>query len=245
MTTANGIQPVTLWIKDLAGRRHRGYFGCKLINPYLTEEAYIQYDLNENKPLNDDIDEREEIKEEKSEYPHDGSLEMQHLNDAECFMIIYDMMDSDSLQKTKKYIDRIFKVRGYDQRLSEIKRDQMCSFPVSLVGLNWTLSRQWQRTLNQASNIAKDDVSESIQSKERISTNSAARFAMEQCVDFMTMDIFKSPDLGNWEMTLQMRRDLIGLVKHSLDYYYYIALSDQRRENLRRTNIETTSCDIL
>ena len=155
------------------------------------------------------------------------------------------MMDAESLQKTKKYIDRIFRVRGYDQRLSVMKRDQMCSFPVSLVGLNWTLSRQWQRTLNQASNIAKDDVSELIQSKERISTNSAARFAMEHCVDFMTMDIFKSPDLGNWEMTLQMRWDLIGLVKHSLNYYYYIALSDQKRENLRISNVETTSCDIL
>ena len=247
-----GSDPIQLWMSNPGGSRSRGYFGCQFINPYLTDDAYHHPSLNDNTIIpsivnvgtnglvsnnvrddSKDSVESNELKEEKLEDPHPDSLEMRHLMEAECFMIVYDMRNMESLEKTQKYIQRIFRVKGYNKELSKLKKDQMCTFPISLVGINWTASRQ----------KIISNVNESTNSVERVSTTFAARFAMEHCVDFMTMDIYKIDGWGNWEMTYQMKLDVVGLVKHSLNYYYYIALSEQNVEALRRDT--SSSCVIV
>ena len=191
-----------------------GYFKLNFINPWLTDAAYTDPSIIHS--ANNIF--REETKEEKGD---DDTLEMRHLMEAESFFIVYDMRNTQSLEDTKKYIQRIFRVKGFDEELSKMKRDQMCTFPISLIGVN------------------RDDIGKvNGVDTEMISTSSAARFAIDYCLDFAFMDLGTIYD-DYWESS----RELSSFVLHALDYYYYKALADEQVEELKRK--ARTSCTIL
>ena len=218
--------PVEIWIyaKGFSGR-----FKVKFINPFLTDDAYqhpsIIHSSGAQSPISSMLEAAagfngDDVEAKESEFDPE-SLEMRHLMEADSFMIVYDMRDVQSLEKTKKYIQRIFRVRGYDETLSKMKRDEMCTFPISLVGINRNF-------------VKKDGEEYGDKVTESVSTNSAAHFAMEHCVDFMVMELYKtSPHINNWELNYEVKSDLVLFVQHSLEYYYYLTLSDEEVDALK------------
>eukprot|EP01084_Bolivina_argentea_P142866 250943_1 len=111
-----------LWISGILA-----YTNIEFINPYLVDEAY--------KALEND---------QQTEEKKDISLKTQHILDADGFMIVYDSRYPDSLDKSKKYLNQIFTIKGYDKLLETMKHDHMCFFPITLIGINKQLCEKHQ-----------------------------------------------------------------------------------------------------
>eukprot|EP01084_Bolivina_argentea_P142867 250946_1 len=110
------------WLSGISG-----YTNIEFINPYLVDEAY--------KALEND---------QQTEEKKDISLKTQHILDADGFMIVYDSRYPDSLDKSKKYLNQIFTIKGYDKLLETMKHDHMCFFPITLIGINKQLCEKHQ-----------------------------------------------------------------------------------------------------
>ena len=64
------------------------------------------------------------------------TLRTNHILMADAFIIFYDVRYQSELQKVQKYLDEIFKMKGYDKLLQKVKKDEMCLFPVYIIGIN-------------------------------------------------------------------------------------------------------------
>ena len=43
--------------------------------------------------------------------------------------------DSTDIPDVKRYLDEIFKMKGYDKLLDKVRKDEMCLFPIELIGI--------------------------------------------------------------------------------------------------------------
>ena len=172
------------------------------------------------------IDEKDE--EEEQKYANDDdknekiTLRTKHIMAADGFMIVYDVRYQSELDKVKKYLDEIFEMKGYNKMIDKLRKDEMCLFPVSLVGINMDLVEE---------------------EREQISNIEISTLASEYCVDTERIYIFSRDDKGK-----EVPGDSLlsgyteSLVQSMVDYQYYISLSHQQINKLKE---ERSDCIVL
>ena len=122
-------------------------------------------------------------------------------------------------------------MKGYNQLLTQMKHDEMCFFPVALIGINKNLpqSNQDERAL------------------DRVGSGTETKLALEYAVDFLRTDIFDMSSIDDskfWESQWNWREDFRQFVNSVLDYYHYRALNEEQIQSLKARKDESF-CSIL
>eukprot|EP01084_Bolivina_argentea_P151436 264308_1 len=192
----------------------------KIINPYLTDKAYCDPSIQYSH-----ITKTDNIVEIEGKYDSDvkDTLQTRHIKNAHGFIIAYDVRFMDGFKSIKNHLDIIYKIKGYDKLLSKLKIDQMCFFPVILLGINGDLT---------------DNASQLIKSKG-ISRSQTSQLALQYCTDFLRMEIFKGED---WLNALWVKDNALSTVDMYLQYYHYMTMSNEQIDAFRH---KKSTCRIL
>ena len=170
-----------------------------------------QFDNDDNK----DDEKDEEMKR------NEMTLKMKHILEAEGYIILYDVSDQDSLNKVKNYLDTIFGLKGYNKIKEKLKSDEMCFFPICIIGLN------------------EEKV---IDKSKQVSLSEMNQIAMKYCVTHQRMrTFFENTYNGNYA---EKRIEKQGICDVFIDYYYYRSLSENEI-NERKSNMHSSACFIL
>ena len=219
--------------------RHKGLYtvSCQIINAFLTESAYkhslvkysniiqnyqyqnffefFRYTRQNPQFFNDNNDDAKD----DEKYDNDGedqkmdTLRTKHIMTADAFMIVYDIRYQKELDKVKRYLDEIFKMKGYNKLLDKVREDEMCFFPISLIGINW------DETTDQNNKISRAQINE---------------IAFKYCVNVDRVELYR--DYNDWSgYYVEKHAEARGFTNHVLDYYYYRSLSDQTVKRLKET----------
>ena len=137
------------------------------------------------------------------------TLRTKHILAADAFIIICDCRYQSELDKVKKYLDEIFKIKGYDKLLPKVRNDEMCLFPIAVFGINWDV-----------------DNGDKLQ---KISRSQINQIALDYCIDGDTIRLFHAV-YGNANA---VRIQLVTFAQSVLDYYYYRSLDEQSIKTLK------------
>ena len=178
---------------------------------------------NQTANVNANSDEKDQ---EEQKYADDEdekiTLRTKHIMASHGFMIVYDVRYQSELDKVKKYLDEIFEMKGYNKMIDKLRRDEMCLFPVSLVGINMDFIEK---------------------GKEKISNAEISKLASEYCVDTERIYLYSEDDTGKTIPGCPSINGYIESVAQSMvDYQYYISLSDTKINKLKE---ERSDCIVL
>eukprot|EP01084_Bolivina_argentea_P102368 183399_1 len=234
--------------------RDGGFIKQHVLNPFLTQEAYnhkaIQYsDILESYTLNrtdfinhsrygqsfDDystnIDEKEEKYYKTTDDINNIPLKRKHIMEADAFMILYDVRYQNELNKTTNLLNEIFEVKGYDKLLDKLQKDQMCFFPISLIGVQ----HNYQQPVSIGA-IIDNNI------PETISRSQINNIAMEYCVDNERMQLYQNDSTFDAAINAQKFAELEAFTETVVNYYYYRSLNEHQISKLKKY---TSSCLIL
>lgn len=203
-----------------SGDRKPYRFRLNFINAYLTDEAYNDSNIKYSH-IQMDNDEMNQTK-----YDENDTLERKHILDADCFIIVYDIRFQQSLKKIEFYLQKIFEIKGYDKMMKKMRRDQMCNFPVSIMGINETLKSDLD--LIEAENI------------ELISERIVISIALEYHVDYCRAAIYETNGRFG-DSTDGLHNEMRQFNNNVMDYKYYSSLTEKELDSLR-SNISNDCC---
>ena len=179
------------------------------------------YNNNHNNNDHDDEEKEQKYSNNDQEEHKQDTLRTKHIMAADAFMIVYDIRYQKELDKVRQYLDEIFEMKGYDKLLEKVRNDEMCLFPISLIGVNW------DKTTDQNNKISRAQINE---------------IAMKYCVNVDWIEIFVEvgANRGYYD---EKSAEIRSFTNNVLDYYYYESLSDDRIKSLKAT--KNNECFIL
>ena len=123
-------------------------------------------------------------------------------------LLFSDTRYQSELQKVQKYLDEIFEMKGYDKLLQTVKNDEMCLFPVYIIGINWDIDGD---------------------KMDQISNAQMAKIALDYCCFTDRMKLFSDV----WPVARTVGFQMVDFTESILDYYYYRSLTDQQKDSMR------------
>eukprot|EP01084_Bolivina_argentea_P110877 197933_1 len=209
-----------------------GEMTVKIVNPYLIDEAYHQKDI---KFFDCDLSyiKDEDVKEQKYDITEQSNqmMEIKHILAADSFMIVYDVRFVDELDTVKEYLNKIFDIKGYNKLIQKMKQDEMCFFPITLIGINKDIP------------IQECDINR--HKMGNVSIANIGKFSIEYNVDFLRMCIFDMSRIDGsyyWETAGMMRDDIKAFVDNVLTYYHYRTCDDEKINKLKANKSGLSCC---
>ena len=209
----------------------------KFINPYLIDEAYSELENEGIMEYKQTVIDTDDV---KHDHDHELLENKEQITDtmdkfifaADAFIIVYDTRFGDHFEKIPFYLDKIFKIKGFNEEMNRMKQDEMCFFPIMLMGINDGLETQY------------DD---SIFCKVPVSIET--KYAMDHCIDFARLSIYDmSASGGNpmmyWEYGKVLGMKMEGFIETVLTYYYYQSLTQHQIQTLQKNKFSSV-CSVL
>ena len=188
------------------------FYNLEFINPYLLDEVY---DAPDSKMLQSE--EREE-KYAMDDLHHHTTLLTRHITEADAFIIVYDVRFIEELEKIKIWLNKIFKIKGYDKLLDTMKQDGMCFFPITLMGINNKLELPiFDKDKDEKKNM-------------KITMSKIEKFSLDYCVDYLSANIFADT---SWGARLAFLNGLCYFRANVVTFHKYMSLEDKTKYSLQ------------